>query len=108
VVAIDQHIDHIKGHRKVIADHEDRMDPELVQRTLAHINEHIQALSTTNPSLLNILEMAPIAPPSAPPTPPQGANAPQPNANPNQVQAPPGTPPEVAEHMPSMPQGAPQ
>ena len=113
--AIDEHVRHIKQHRAVLAGTEERMDPALVERVLSHINEHIQHLSSTNPSLLNILGMAPIATqPNGQPTPPQGANAPQPNAAPDQAQQgptppgepvppPPGSSPDIAANMPTMP-----
>ena len=113
-LAIDMHQMHIKSHASVLSGTEERFDPELVQRTLAHIDEHIQLLRTVDPSLLNVLGQAPIGPG----VPPQGANAPQPPGNQpqeggpaptqqpaqsQQVQAPANSSPEVAAMMPSMP-----
>lgn len=120
--AVDQHLEHIKGHRAVLADPDIRLQGPLVQRTLAHIQEHIMALRTTDPGLLNALGQAPMAPgPNGAPPPPQGANAPQPPQNqpspppPDQgppqpgqkMPAPPNTPPEIAANMPKLPSPAP-
>jgi hypothetical protein len=52
---IDQHAYHIKKHRSVIADPDLRLDAELVDRVVAHIQEHIEMLRTTGPALLAIL-----------------------------------------------------
>ena len=120
VTAIDQHIQHVKGHRQVLADPDARQDQNLVSATLEHINEHLNALRTVDPALLNALGQAPIATqPNGAPTPPQGANAPQPAAAPapgpgdqgppgdqppgQQVEAPPGSPPGLQQAMPKMP-----
>lgn len=103
--AIDHHVQHIKGHRAVIADPDTRAQPELIERALSHIQEHIEALKNVDPALLNLLGMNAILPPQ-PPGPPPGGPAPggpPPEGNPNQMEAPPNTPPEVAENMPDMP-----
>jgi len=108
VIAVDKHVDHIEGHKEVLADPAVRADPTIVAATLKHINEHINALKTVDPNLLNLLGMNPITQPQ-----PQvaGAMAPQPNAqsegNPNRVEAAPGSAPEVAANMPSLPQNTP-
>ena len=114
-IAVDDHRKHIDCHKAVLSSADERMDAALVQRVLDHINEHINALRTTDPALLNILGQAPIQvlPSGQPATGPQGANAPQPNQipegapHPEQVAAAPGSSPEVAANMPNMPQ-APQ
>ena len=115
-IAIDNHKDHIDGHAALVSTPEDREDPELVQRVLDHIAEHVNALRTTDPALLSILGQQGIAPPPPPgaPTPgPQGQGAPQPNAKPQpgerpqpgeQMPAPPGAPENVAGAMPKLPQ----
>jgi hypothetical protein len=107
VTAVDEHLKHIQCHKAVLAGNDERMDPALVDRVLAHIQEHITQLRTVDPALLNALGQAPIAvQPNGAPTPPQGANAPQPNAQPQpgqQMPAPAGTPPEVAAQMPELP-----
>lgn len=116
VVAIDQHVQHITGHRKVLANPNDRSDPQITQTALEHINQHIQALRSVDPALLNVLGMAPIQvlPPGQAPQ-PEGEHAPQPNAEQarqtgpgEQVQAPPAMDPEQAANMPRMPAGAPE
>lgn len=72
-VLTDDHNLHIREHQAVLADPDLRMDPELVNRALSHIQEHIDILS--NPNVANVLlqlGQQPIqAPPVAPP-PPQG------------------------------------
>jgi len=109
VIAIDKHLKHIDGHRKVLADPKDREDPKIVAAATQHIQDHINALRTTDPALLNALGQAPIQvmPNGAPATGPQGANAPQPNKDTppgEQVPAAEGAPAEVAENMPNMPE----
>lgn len=114
VTAVDMHAQHIKGHKSVFSDPDARRDPVIMQRALAHLQEHINALKETDPALLNVLGQAPIGPG----VPPQGENAPQvlPNqqeqpAPGEQVPAPPGATPEMAAAMPSIPQpppGAPE
>jgi len=106
-VAVDMHIQHIKDHKAIFADPEARKDPKVLGAALDHIQEHIMLLKTTDPSLLNALGQAPIAPD----VPPQGANAPQPPMNqpqdPNQSEqapAPQGMPPDQAAMLPTIPQ----
>ena len=109
-IAVDMHKQHIAGHRTVLGGVEDRMDPTLVQRVLAHMQEHLDALRTTDPAMLSLLGQNAIQPPmqpGMPPPGPQGENAPQPNAKPEQgakVPAPQGASPQMAEAMPEMPQ----
>jgi hypothetical protein len=117
VIAVDQHVKHIVGHKQVLADPSERQNPQVVQAALAHIQEHITALQQTDPQLLNVLGMQSLAP-AAPMN--QGQNAPQPNAKPQpgdpvapgeQVQPPTGMNPEQASQLPQMPElppGAPQ
>jgi hypothetical protein len=107
-IATDMHIKHIQAHKLVLGTAQSRMRPDLVNAVNAHIQEHINALRTTDPALLNALGQAPIAvQPNGAPTPPQGQNAPQPNAPQpapgEQMPAPEGTPPDVAAQMPQMP-----
>ena len=73
-IAIDEHVMHIREHRAVIADPVLRLqDPELVQRTINHIMEHINLLRNTDPALLSIIGEQPLGPVQG--TPP---NTPQP------------------------------
>ena len=75
VVATDNHIQHIKEHKAVIADPVNRQNAQLVQSTLDHIMEHIEALKNTPPELLQILGMQGL-PPDVPQQPTPG-NTPQ-------------------------------
>jgi hypothetical protein len=66
VTALDEHILHIKEHRGVLADPDLRRDPELVARTLEHINQHLNELRYGDPSTLQVLGQQPIPPPPPP------------------------------------------
>lgn len=70
-VATDQHSLHIKEHKSVLADPDLRKDPNLVARTLAHIQEHINLLQTTDPQLLALMGEQPLSPPGGTPINPQ-------------------------------------
>lgn len=74
-IATDSHQEHINQHKSVLADPDLRFDPELVARTLAHIQEHITLLRTIDPDLLTILGVQPLNPPAGP-TPDQNPAAP--------------------------------
>lgn len=69
--AIDKHVMHIREHRAVIADPTLRLtEPDLVQRTIAHIMEHINLLRETDPALLSLIGEQPIGPAQgSPPSP---------------------------------------
>lgn len=54
-LAVDSHMLHIKEHKGVLADPDLRTDAGLVQRTLDHINEHLELLRTIDPALLTII-----------------------------------------------------
>lgn len=81
-VATEQHALHIKEHGDVLADPDLKNDPELVQRVLQHIQQHIDLLKTVDPNLLGILGQQAILPPPPPmdaqgnPLPPQQPQAP--------------------------------
>lgn len=101
---IDEHILHIKEHRSVLADPDLRKDPDLVQRVLSHINEHIEALKQVDPNLLMILGQQPIQPPPPmQPMPQDPSMLPPPNMmaeGMDQVQAAMPTPPPPFENAP--------
>jgi len=92
VIAImtDDHQYHINEHRNVLADPELRQDPELVDRVLSHIQEHIDLLRTTDPGTLAMMQQQPLGPPAGSPpsqetisqgagqAPPPGEGAPMP------------------------------
>lgn len=91
VIATDNHQMHIQEHKAVLADPEMRNNPVIVQTTLAHIQEHINALKTVDPQLLQLLGQQPLPP----------DNAQQAPAQPGQEQAQPA--PEGSTEMMQQP-----
>jgi hypothetical protein len=72
----DDHNLHLREHQAVLADPTLRFDNDLVDRTLAHMQEHINILS--NPNVANFLMtqgQSPIAAPVPPQETPAGGNA---------------------------------
>lgn len=59
---VDQHNLHIRQHKSILMDAEARLDPEIVSRTLAHIQEHLDLLRSVDPDLLAIINEQPLAP----------------------------------------------
>jgi hypothetical protein len=93
-VYLDQHSQHIKEHRAVLADPNLRKDPTLVKTALDHIQQHVDLLRTTDPGVLGIIgeqALPPAPPPGAPQLPPGGP-------------VPPAGPPQGGR--PPLPQGA--
>ena len=107
-VATDTHALHIHEHKTVIASPESRENPQVVQNTLGHIQEHIGLLRTVDPNLLMILGQQPIAPPPAPqPQPPSNQPGNQPAGMPPILNAEnPMTQQAQNIKMPSMPKNA--
>ena len=99
---LDNHILHIKEHKIVINSPEARSNPEIVQRTLAHIQEHINLWRSTDPDLLQTLGIPPLPPqqPQGPPQGPQGEISPEAMAAISQPQG--GLPEDVSKVMPAM------
>jgi len=95
-VATDPHSFHIREHMNVLADPDLRNDPELVSRTLAHINEHISLLQTTDPNLLALIGEQPLGPPAGTPVAPQNA-APEQMVQPEQSPAVPMNNPQASD-----------
>lgn len=93
----DQHSLHIKEHKSVLADPDLRKDPELVKRTLAHIQEHIDILKTGDPQTLMMMGEKPLSPPPEPPM--------QPPQMQQQGPPPPGGPPQGPPHPGGAPPG---
>jgi len=60
--AVDAHSQHIREHQNVLADPDLRLDADLTARTLAHIQEHIDLLRTTDPNLLAMIGEQPLPP----------------------------------------------
>ncbi len=73
---IDKHRIHINEHSSVLADPEVRKDPRLVQKVMAHVQEHMDFLRNTDPALLGIRGEQPIGPIGG--TPPANNGAPTP------------------------------
>lgn len=127
VIAIrtDEHQMHIKEHAAILSNPDLRIDaPELVERVLGHIQEHIDLLRTTDPEMLKILSQQPLSPPGGSPAnqpnnqppassmqgpiPEQMGGAPMPTAMQQQGQvdgnlAQPATPPPPFENLPTDP-----
>lgn len=107
-VLSEMHSDHIKSHMSVLSSMSAKQDPQVVQITTAHIQEHIDMwtqLSQTNPGFLMATGQQPIPMPMAPPgmPGPGGPGAPQ---GPQQLEGPPQAPSEQQAqgvNMPSLP-----
>ncbi len=108
-VPTDQHSLHIKEHKSVLADPDLRRDPQLVQRTLQHIQEHLDMLRNLDPQMLAMMGEQSLAPPPqidpatgqpmAPP-PPGGAPPMDPNQQmPNAGDMPTNIPNEMNQPM---------
>ncbi len=136
-VLTDDHVLHAKEHATVLDSSDARDNPQIVQNTLAHIQQHLNIAS--DPKVANILKFLgqnPIEPPSpagsapgnppGPGAPPPGAGGPPPPAGPGGPPHPPGpsgpvmpqmanaTPPVVQQahgvkgpNMPHLPKAAP-
>lgn len=107
-LAIDEHLKHIKGHRSILSNSDMRKDPTLSKAVLDHINEHIQLLRETDPSLLQIIGEQPLGPiAGSPPAPGIGQEQQLNNSQaPNGQSGPNGPSPSAGElpNMPKMPQ----
>jgi hypothetical protein len=62
VSPLDSHKSHILEHRAVLADPELRKDATLIKNTLDHIEMHLNALSETDPRLLQLIGETPLPP----------------------------------------------
>jgi hypothetical protein len=109
-IATDQHKLHLQEHKTVIASPESRENPEVVKNTLAHMQEHIQLLRTTDPALLAAVGEQSIAPAPVPgvlPAPAAGMppSAGKPTGSPGATMAPGAPVQQAAEkvNQPGMP-----
>jgi hypothetical protein len=87
VLRTDMHPYHIEEHRKLLSDPDMRMNPELVNAVLSHMQEHemfIQPPAPVDPATGQPIEQMP--PDAGPPA-----------ENPNLPTTPPGTPPETEQ-----------
>jgi len=109
-ISIDDHVLHINEHKDVISNQKLRQDPDLVARTLKHIQDHIDLMRTTDPDLLSIIGSQPLGPVGGTPVanpegqPPQGQSvmANEPVADGSQVQ--PAKPPGEFADLPQTPE----
>lgn len=62
VSPMDSHKSHILEHRAVLADPDLRKDPVLIKKVLDHIEMHMDALSNTDPRLLQLIGETPLPP----------------------------------------------
>ncbi len=83
---IEDHVKHIKGHKRLLSNPEAKQNAQLVDLVLSHIQEHIDLLNSGDP----MLEFSTSTPQQAPPPPPM------PPANPVQDAA-------ANVNMPQMP-----
>lgn len=95
-ILTDQHSMHIKEHKCILADPDLRKDPQLVARTLAHIQEHINLLKSGDPQTLMMMGEKPLSPPGQPPQGAPGPGGPPPGP-PGKPGAPPGPRPGVKQ-----------
>lgn len=61
-IITDNHPSHILEHKNVLATPEARMDPGVVERTLAHIQEHLDLWRNMDQALLMLLKLPPPPP----------------------------------------------
>lgn len=69
-VITEIHADHIRSHNSLITQQSKESDPDLVQRVLAHVQEHIDIwsqASAQNPGILIATGQQPLPPPPPPP-----------------------------------------
>lgn len=106
VLGIDKHIQHINHHKSILSDPRLRMDDQLTERVLNHIQEHINELRNFDPGLLQLIGEQPLGPIGGTPPAPQGPNVPPQQAQMSPEQNPMGPPPGPGEvpNMPQMPQ----
>lgn len=83
VLVTDHHLDHIKAHEALLNEPENRLNEELCETVLLHIQEHIDTwakLTTERPDMLAIIDLPPLPAPT--PIPMGGAPMTDPNAAP--------------------------
>ncbi len=78
-IATDDHALHVREHKSVLADPDLRLDAELVDRALSHIEDHINLLRTTDADMLVLMQQQPLGPAGGSPAGPPGPGE-QPNA----------------------------
>ena len=111
----EKHSQHIMKHMELLNDAELKKDPLLSQIVLEHVQEHVNLLRTTDPSILSMIGEQPLPPapvPAAPGQPGSPGTVPQPQgqqgqSNMQQGNAPIMTPNQQApSNLPSQPEPA--
>lgn len=109
-VVTENHADHIKSHMSVIASPEAKEDENVLNATLAHIQEHLdvwQDASINNPAILLATGQQPLPPPQPqmpPGMPPVGGpGAPAPSGGPGPMKAPDAALGEMQPKAPNLP-----
>ena len=87
----DSHLNHIKAHRTVLFDPKMRENPQLAERIIKHIQDHIDLLQSTDPQKLMLLGEQPLQPQQTPPPQGQPDNA----TPPEEMEVPTNLPPEA-------------
>jgi hypothetical protein len=93
VLIADCHLDHIREHLALLSSPQLRMDPQLAQVVLAHVQEHEMQwqMLSSRPALLAATAQAPAPPPAGPMGPPmEGGPPPDANGPPGPGGPPPG------------------
>lgn len=92
VIISENHINHFLGHKEELENPENKKDPELVQRILNHLMQHIEAWRNMDPAMAQMIGLPP-----APPI-PMGPNSNQ-SFNPMGQERPGGQPMEASPSM---------
>jgi hypothetical protein len=72
-IITERHDAHIDSHSSILSNPEAKKNPQVLQATLTHINEHIQLLMTGNPILLQMRGQQSLAPMMGPPEGPESS-----------------------------------
>jgi hypothetical protein len=109
VIDVDMHAQHISEHKAILSDPDLRMNPELLDLVLGHIQAHVEALRQVHPDLLMILGQQPLAPQGGPGMMPPGMapGAPPQGGPMAQQPPPPGAPPQAGAPQDLMQQAMP-
>lgn len=96
VLMTDLHPQHILEHKQCLSDPEARMDPQVGQAVLAHIQAHIEAYKSMDPDLAAIMNLPPLPSMMQPVGPSPSPGVPEVGGQ-NLPPAPQGTPPQTAD-----------
>ena len=105
VTPYENHVLHIKLHRAVLSSLTARRKPNVIAAVRRHMDEHVLALKSTDPVILEMLGQ-PVLQPGGAAAGPGGPGGPSPGMNPPS-QLPPGAPPGGPPPGPPVPEGVP-